>query len=36
MRSKLAVVNGSGIGESGLAAASGSVLNEFASWMTNG
>ena len=30
------MVNGAGTGESGFAAASGSVLNEFASWMTNG
>ena len=36
IRTKLAVVNGCGIGDSGLAAASGSVLKVFASWMTNG
>ncbi len=34
--SQAAVVNGLGISESGLATASGSVLNELATWMTNG
>ena len=36
MRARLAVVTGSGIGDSGWAAASGSVFRELASWMTNG
>jgi len=36
MRAIDAVSNGCGIGDSGLADASASVLNEFAIWMTNG
>ena len=36
IRVNAAVVNGSGTGESGLAAAFASVLKEFAIWITNG
>ena len=36
MRSKLAVDSGLGTGDSGFAAASCSVLNALASWITNG
>ena len=36
MRFQPVEVNGFGTSESGCAAASGSVLNEVASWITNG